>query len=89
MVDDKEISEMKLKNINFDELNKKKIGRFMDMMIYLVNGKSIRKIHTYWIGGGHNLIDHWINDNEIWVEDMKDKNDSLYFGMHEIFEYCL
>jgi hypothetical protein len=72
-------------------LQKKLIGKIWDgTKIFLVCGKYVRdKIYTDFTEGGHGYVYNFIPKNEIWVEELPNKNDMDNVIAHEIYEYTL
>jgi hypothetical protein len=74
---------------------KKLIGEIYDnTKIYLVDGDYVRdnvcvNKETQFVEGGHGYVYDWIPKDEIWVEEMINKEDQAKNGMHEIYEYTL
>lgn len=69
----------------------KKIQSIDGITIYLVDGYAIRQnIDVDFIGGGHHYAyPKFIPENEIWIEDMKNKKDVYPIIAHELKELHL
>lgn len=53
-------------------------------LVYIIDGKIVRDdIDTEFIGGGHHYVYSYIPKNEIWLEDLDDKDKIL---LHEVRE---
>lgn len=74
---------------------KKLIGEiYDDTKIYLVDGDYVRdnisiNSKDQFVEGGHGYVYDWVPKDEIWVEEMLNKEDQAKNGMHEIYEYTL
>ena len=76
--------------ISAEELpGSKKIGVLKDgTCVFEVNGKNVRDTHSVeWIGGGHSLVNDFIPDDEIWVEEMESGDEEALIAQSLLKEY--
>ena len=75
-----EIEKIKLENL----------GKEAGMKIFLVDGRAVReKLDPDFVLGGHWLIYPYIPKNEIWIDNVQDRRDTIFTFIHEIHEALL
>jgi len=60
-------------------------GSYLD--VHLVNGTDVRNtLDVGWVGGGHDLVDRYIPEKMIWIEEGFSMEDRFAFLVHELHE---
>ena len=58
--------------------------------VYIVDGDFVRSnINVDFVEGGHHCVYDYIPKDEIWVENMENKEDEYYNFQHEVYEHNL